>query len=116
MRFLLILTQVEEAWEHAPEGAGERVYQQYMEVERDLRSQNKLLESLRLRPSSEAKTIRNLPNDRRTTADGPFADTREAIGGLYLLACDSIDEAIKWAERMPNYGHGSIEIRPLWDD
>jgi len=68
MRFLLLLTQVEEAWEHAPEGAGERVYQQYMQVEEDLRAQNKLLDSLRLKSTSEAKTLRNLPDERRTHA------------------------------------------------
>jgi hypothetical protein len=115
MRFLLILTQVETAWGRAPEGEVQRVYERYMEVERDLRAQGKLIESVRLRPCMEARTLRNGPGARRPIEHGPFSDTNEAIGGLYLLECESLDEAVMWAERLPNYGHGSIEIRPVWD-
>lgn len=114
MRFLMILTQVEKEWEHAPGGESERVIQGYQEVERDLRAQNKLLDSIRLRPAAEAMTVRNLPNGRRSSESGPFAGTTEAIGGMYVLECESMTEAMQWAERMPNYGHGSIEIRPSW--
>ena len=56
MRFLLFLTQVETAWESAPTGEPERVYEQYMKVESDLKAQGKLIESLRLRPGSAQAT------------------------------------------------------------
>jgi hypothetical protein len=115
MKFLLILTHVEAAWDNAPASEPERVYQRYAEVEHELRAQNKLLDSHRLHPSKEAKTVRNLPNDKRVIVDGPFADTKEVMGGCYVLECGSIEEAVKWAKRMPNYGHGSIEVRPIWE-
>jgi hypothetical protein len=115
MRFLFILTQVEEAWAKAPPGAGERVYQQYMALEQELKSKGKFVDSVRLRPSGEASTLRNLPNGEREILNGPFTETDEVMGGYYVLECASIDEALEWANRMPNYGHGSIEVRPFWE-
>jgi hypothetical protein len=115
MRFLFILTQVEEAWTEAPPGAGERVYQQYMALEQELKSQGKFVDSVRLRPSGEAITLRNLADGEREILNGPFTETEEVMGGYYVLECASIDEALEWAKRMPNYGHGSIEVRPFWE-
>jgi hypothetical protein len=115
MKFLFLLTQIEEAWAKAAPGEGERVYQQYMALEREMKEQGKLVASVRLRSRSEAKTLRNLANGKRQLVNGPFADTEEVVGGYYILECTSMDEALKWAERMPNYGHGSIEIRPFWE-
>lgn len=115
MRYLLMLTQIEGAWERASAGEGERVYRQYMELERELKERGKLVESIRLRPSAEAQTLRNLPGGARRAVAGPFCDSPEAIGGFYILECESFDEALAWAQRMPNYGHGSIEVRPIWE-
>ena len=67
----------------------------------------------RLRPRKEAKTLRNLPDGRREYVDGACFDSKEAIGGLYVFECASMDEALEWAERLPNYGHGAIEVRPI---
>lgn len=47
------------------------------------------------------------------TADGPFAETKEALGGFYLIDVDDLDAAIAWAEKIPNVGYGSVEIRPI---
>ena len=115
MRYLLILTQVEDAWEHAPPGQGDRVREQYDAIERELTARGKLIEAVRLRPRREARTLRNLSTDERILIHGPFADAREAMGGYYLIECHSMDEAIEWAKRMPNFGHGSVEVRPLDD-
>lgn len=114
MKFLFILTHVEDAWKEAP-GEAERVYQQYMDLESELKSKKKFIDSVRLRPCADAKTIRNLPGGKRTTSDGPWTNAKEAMGGYYVLDCDSMAEALNWAQRMPNYGHGSIEIRPFWE-
>jgi hypothetical protein len=115
MRYLFILTQDEGAWEHGPAGEAERVYEEYMALERELRESGALLESVRLRPSTEARTLRNLPGGKRGHTPGPYVQSAEALGGFYILECGSLDEALRWAERMPNYGHGSIEVRPVWD-
>jgi len=115
MKFLLILTHVEKSWDRAPAGEPERVYQRYMEIERELRAKNRFVDSQRLRPSSEARTIRNLSDGKRVVVDGPFTSGEEVMGGYYVIECDSIDEAVEWAQHMPNYGHGSIEVRPIWE-
>ena len=85
-----------------------------MKLERELKDQHKLTASVRLRPSGEAKTLRNLRNGKRKLAAGPYLDTEKVIGGYYVLECASLEQALKLADRMPNYGHGSIEPRPFW--
>lgn len=116
MRFLFILTQVEDAWAEAPPGEAERVYQQYLALEAELKAGGRRVESLRLRPAAEARTLRNLPGEQRSEAAGPWAGNPDVMGGLYIIECASAEEAMGWARRMPNYGHGAIEVRPIWDE
>ncbi|HEY5070540.1 MAG TPA: YciI family protein [Caulobacteraceae bacterium] len=68
----------------------------------------------RLRPTSEATTVR-VRDGKVTTTDGPFAETREALGGYYLIEAKDLDEAIAIAGRVPTARHGSIEVRPIWE-
>ena len=91
MKFLFMPTQIEEAWAKAPPGEAERVYQQYMTLERDL------------------------ADGKRELVGEPYTNTEEVMGGYYVLECASLHEALEWAKRMPNYGHGSIEVRPFWE-
>ena len=67
----------------------------------------------RLRPTSAATTVR-VRNGQVVTADGPFAETREQLGGYYLVDAKNLDEAIAIAARIPGARHGSIEVRPIW--
>ena len=67
-----------------------------------------------LQPTSTATTVR-VENGRTITTDGPFAETKEQLGGFYLVECRDIDEAIELAARIPGATHGSIEIRPIYD-
>jgi hypothetical protein len=67
-----------------------------------------------LQPISTATTVR-VENGRTITTDGPFAETKEQLGGFYLVDCRDIDEAIELAARIPGAKHGSIEIRPIYD-
>ena len=67
-----------------------------------------------LHPTSSATTVR-VKNGETVTTDGPFAETREQLGGYYLVDCKDLDEAIRWAAKMPNADRGSIEIRPVME-
>lgn len=68
-----------------------------------------------LHPSSSATTVRHQPGGDRLVTDGPFAETKEQIGGFYLLDCADLDEALDWAKRVP-VGEGSaVEVRPVMD-
>ena len=66
-----------------------------------------------LQPTSTATTVR-LQGTERSITDGPFAETKEQLGGFYLLECKHLDEAIAWAERIPMQ-QGSVEVRPVMD-
>lgn len=66
-----------------------------------------------LHPTSAATTVR-VRNGQTTTIDGPFAETKEQLGGYYMLNCENLDQAIEWAAKIPGAAHGSIEIRPVW--
>jgi hypothetical protein len=65
-----------------------------------------------LEPTSSATTVRVRDGERMLT-DGPFAETKEQLGGFYLLECDSLDEAIEWASKIPGAASGSVEVRPV---
>jgi hypothetical protein len=69
----------------------------------------------RLERSADAATQR-VRNGRAMTTDGPFAETREALAGYYLISCESIDEALEWAARVPGARIGSVEVRPVMAD
>jgi hypothetical protein len=65
-----------------------------------------------LQPTSTATTVR-VRNGERMLTDGPFAETKEQLGGFYLLECNSLDEAIGWAAKIPAAQSGSVEVRPV---
>jgi len=67
-----------------------------------------------LHPTSSATTVR-VRDGRTITTDGPFAETKEQLGGFYLVDCRDIDEAIDAASRIPGAKHGAIEVRPIVD-
>jgi len=68
-----------------------------------------------LQPTSTATTVR-VRNGKSLVTDGPFAETHEQFGGYSVLECADLDEAIRWAEKIPTAKYGSIEIRPLWSE
>jgi hypothetical protein len=68
-----------------------------------------------LQPITTATTVR-VRNGKSLITDGPFAETHEQFGGYSVLECDDLDEAIRWAEKIPTAKYGSIEIRPLWSE
>ena len=72
-----------------------------------------LLYSTGLAPVANATTVR-IRDGKTFTTDGPFAETHEQLGGFFLLDCKDLDEAIRWAEKIPSVNFGSIEVRPLW--
>ena len=68
----------------------------------------------RLRPTASATTVR-VRDGEVLTSDGPFAETKEQLAGFYLVDCKDLDEAIEVASKIPGAGHGSVEVRPIWE-
>jgi len=67
-----------------------------------------------LLPTAAATTVR-VRDGKTLTTDGPFAETKEQLGGFYILECKDLDEAIAWAAKIPDARRGSIEVRPVWE-
>ena len=67
-----------------------------------------------LQESATATTVRIEGDGERVVTDGPFAETKEQVGGFYLLECENLDEALEWAKKVPAPG-GAIEVRPVMD-
>jgi hypothetical protein len=67
----------------------------------------------RLKPSTSATTVR-AGNGKTEVLNGPYAETKEQLGGYYIIDVPDLDAAISWAARCPGAGHGTIEVRPIW--
>jgi hypothetical protein len=91
------------------------LYQEYYAFSDALRSAGKLVSSEELQPVEAATSVRVRNGDTLVT-DGPFAETKEALGGYYLIEADSLDEAIEWSARIPSVREGTVEIRPVNDN
>jgi hypothetical protein len=113
MQYLLMIYSEEGTWAKMPEAAqkeGMAAYNAYTEA---LRKAGILLGSNRLRDTVDATTVR-VANGKPQVMDGPFADTKEQLGGYYLIEAKNLDDAIAWASRCPGASHGSVEVRPVW--
>ena len=88
------------------------VSQAYAEVTQEMDQKGVLLAGDALYPTETATTVRVRGGERNVT-DGPFAETKEQLGGFYVLDCKDLDEAIEWAAKIPGSQHGSVEVRPI---
>ena len=68
----------------------------------------------RLRPTTDATTVQ-VREGQLLTADGPFAETKEQVGGYFVVDCRDLDEAIEVASKLPGAQHGTVEVRPIWE-
>jgi hypothetical protein len=92
----------------------EQCYVKSTQLARDIHSKGQYLDAAPLRPISTATSVR-VREGKRLVTDGPFAETREQLGGYYLINARDLDEAIGIAERIPGARWGTIEIRPVMD-
>jgi hypothetical protein len=88
--------------------------EQYNGFTQTLREQGKMLGGEALDSTATATTVRVVDGQTITT-DGPFAETKETLGGFYLVEAADLDEAISFAAMIPGAMHGCIEVRPVWD-
>ena len=112
MRYLLLLHGDEQAERSLTDAERRSIVEQHTDLSRRLREQNALVASEALSGSAEAKVLRR-DGDERLVTDGPFAETKEQIGGFYLLECDGIEDALTWAEQIPRSPGLVVEIRPI---
>ena len=111
MQYMLLIYGDEKAWNRLSEDEIKATMQAYGEYSKELADSGAMRGGSELAPVSTATTVR-VRNGKALTTDGPFAETKEQLGGYYLIEVANLDEAIKWAAKVPSAAFGSIEIRP----
>jgi hypothetical protein len=114
MQYLLLLHADESGWSKMTEAEQKQGYAAYMAYTEALKKAGAFVGSNRLRPVSTATTVK-IANGKQQVLDGPYADSKEQLGGYYLIEAADLDGAIAWAARCPGSSHGTIEVRPVWE-
>jgi hypothetical protein len=112
MKYILLICDEEQAWGRLSEAEQQRIMAEYRQFTEQIRSSGHYVDGSQLAPTSAATSVR-VRNGKRLVTDGPFAETREQLGGYYLIDARDLDEAISLAARLPSARMGTIEIRPL---
>jgi hypothetical protein len=112
MKYLLTIYGDESGMDEASEEDGREMLEAYTRFGQEAGEAGVLLGGEGLHPSSTATVVRVQDGDRVVT-DGPFAETKEQLGGYYLVDCKDQDEAIEWAAKIPGAQHGAVEVRPV---
>jgi len=112
MKYLILIYGDEKAFSQLSQEEVGKVYGAYMAYGKELAQAGVLVGGSSLQPIQTATTVR-VRNGKTTTTDGPFAETKEQLGGYYVLDVPNLDAALKWAAKCPGASHGSCEVRPL---
>lgn len=114
MQYLLLIYESETAWAATPQADQNKIFEEYMAFTEDIKKSGHHRAGEALQPIATATTVR-VRNGKTATTDGPFAETREQLGGFYLIEAKNLDEATAIAARIPSARVGSIEVRPIVD-
>lgn len=114
MRYLLLINTNEAAEAARSDEENEAIYGAYYAFTNELRESGGFLGGEALQPTSTATTVR-VRNGQTLTTDGPYAETKEQLGGYYLIEAADLDEAISWAAKIPGAKEGAIEVRPVME-
>lgn len=112
MQYMLLIYSSEAEWSKIPPNEADKIFGSYMGYTQDMAKAGVLRAGEALKPINTATTVR-VRSGKVTTTDGPFAETKEQLGGYYIIDVPSLDEAIKWASKCPSAPFGSIEVRPV---
>ena len=112
MKYILMIYGDESEWQALSREEMEKAYEDHGAYAAAMEAAGVMRGGAELKPVSTATSVR-FDNGVKKTVDGPFAETKEQLGGYYLIEVDNLDEAISWAEKMPCMTNGTVEIRPL---
>lgn len=115
MRYLALIHSDEAAWGALADEERSAIRARYRAFAEESRAAGKLVEGYELEPTGTATTVRVVDGETVVT-DGPFAELREQIAGYFVLDCESLDEAVALAARIPGAEHGAVEVRPGYVD
>ena len=112
MKYILLIYGDERRWESMPPSELQRVYEGHKAYGEAMGKAGVLRGGAELKPVTTATSVR-FTNSKPRTVDGPFAETKEQLGGYYVIEVDNLEEALSWAEKMPGMTDGAVEVRPL---
>jgi hypothetical protein len=112
MQYLLLIYDDEKTWAQLPEAQTGKLIAEYNEFTAAVKTSGHMVGANRLQPVANATTVR-VRDGKAQITDGPFAETREQLGGYYLIEAKNLDEATAIAARIPSAKLGSIEVRPI---
>ena len=113
MKYLCLIYQDESVALKLPQAEAEKIHGEYLAFTDEIKKSGRLLGNHGLQPTQTATTVR-VRNGTVTTTDGPFAETKEQLGGYYIVEARDLNEAIQIAAKIPSARFGSIEVRPVW--
>jgi hypothetical protein len=114
MRYALLIYANEQEWANQSEEESQAQFQEYMAFSKDIVDRGIYQSGEALQATATATTVRVRDGETLTT-DGPFAETKEQLGGYYVVEAKDLDEAIEIAARIPDVRRGSIEVRPIME-
>ena len=112
MKYLCLIYSDETGWPKLPKAEADKWMGEFMDFSDSIKASGRYVGSNRLQPTSTATTVR-IRDGKVSTTDGPFAETKEQLGGYYLIEARDLNEAISIASRIPGARIGSVEVRPV---
>ena len=112
MKYILLIYSSDQAWAGQTPAHLQEVMGRYRTFTESVRASGHMVGGDKLEPASTATTVR-IRDGKTLTTDGPFAETKEQLGGFYLIEAKDLDEAIGIAARIPGAAYGSVEVRPV---
>jgi hypothetical protein len=112
MKFLILMAVTEGDWDALSRAEQESVFRQHEAYHAALEREGRLVSSGRLAPAAEARTVTRRRDGKLVVRDGPFAETKEVVGGYYVIEAESLADAVEWAER-GRFIAGSNEVRAI---
>lgn len=113
MQYMLMLYANEGDWTSLTKTEQEQGVAAYAAYTEALKTAGALVSGGRLQPTTAATTVR-IADGKSQVLDGPYVDSKEQLGGYYLIDVPNLDAALSWAARCPTASHGVVEVRPLW--
>jgi hypothetical protein len=115
MQYMLLIYSPPGGWEDMSAEEQQAIGQAYFSFSEELHNSGKMVAGDALQETSTATSVRVRDGETLTT-DGPFAETKEVLGGYYLIDVETLDEALEWAAKIPGAQSGTIEVRPVVSD
>jgi hypothetical protein len=113
MQFMIMMASDEDVWNNLSDAEQSRIVGDHERVTAELEAQHKFVCSFRLADSAHARTVVRSPDGELSVTDGPFAESKECLGGIYVIEAESMAEAVEWGRKL-RFIPGANEVRPLY--